>query len=159
MSSVLVRGISGVILLAVAVAGASAGAATKPSAFSNQSRPMTATVSILAMGSSSRQSFAGNQEVYLATVEVKGQKQFARVIDQYPGFGLPIRTSLLRDRTLFKMQVTREPECDVPGAKIFLTQGDAAIFDGSVRDSLRTHANDSVPCYKALHQTIEITKK
>ena len=120
---------------------------------------MKATVSILAMSSSSRQSFAGNQEIYLATVDVKGDRRFARVIDQYPGFGLPIRTSLLRDRTLFKMKVTREPECDVPGSQIFLTQGDSSIFDGSVRESLRTHANDAIPCYRALHQTIQVTKK
>ncbi|SEB61833.1 hypothetical protein [Terriglobus roseus] len=157
MRSVVIRGFGALILVAGSVA---VGRAAKPSPFTNQSKPMTATVSILAMSSSSRQSFAGNQEVYLATVEVKGGgREFARVIDQYPGFGLPIRTSLLRDRTLFKMKVTREPECDLSGAKIFLTQGDSAIFDGSVRDTLRTHANDAVPCYKALHETIEITKK
>jgi hypothetical protein len=155
MRSLLVGGIGALIL----VAGAAVGRAERPSPFTNQSKPMTATVSILAMSSSSRQSFAGNQEIYLATVDVKGERRLARVIDQYPGFGLPIRTSLLRDRAIFKMKVTREPECDVPGAKIFLNQGDSAIFDGSVRDSLRTHANDSVPCYKALHQTIEIAKK
>jgi hypothetical protein len=120
---------------------------------------MTATVSILAMSSSSRQSFAGNQEIYIATVEVKGHRELARLIDQYPGFGLPIRTSLLRDRTLFKMKVTREPECDLTGAQIFLTPRDSAVFDGSVRDSLQTHASDAIPCYKALHQTIEVTKK
>jgi hypothetical protein len=149
-------GVVGVTL----VASAAAVGASEPSAFSNQSKPRTATVQILAVSSSSRQSFAGNQEIYLATVEVKGkQQQFARLIDQYPGFGLPIRVSLLRDRTVFKMQVTREPECDVPAAQIFLTQGSSAIFDGSVRDTLRTSTTDSVPCYKTLHQTIAIAKK
>src|ERR1700712_2893157 len=106
-------------------------AATKPSAFGNQSKPLVATVRILAISSSSRQSFAGNEDIYLADVQVKGgDHRFARIIDQYPGFGLPIRLSLLRDRTEFTMQVTREPECDVPGAKVFLHSGDASIFDG-----------------------------
>jgi hypothetical protein len=155
MRAIWVCGISGLIL----AVGAATSRASKPSAFSNQSKPMTATVTVLALSSSSRQSFAGNQEVYLATVEVKGKREFARLIDQYPGFGLPIRTSLLRDRTLFKMKVTREPECDLPGAQIFLTQGDTAIYDASVRGSLQTHAADPVPCYRTLHQTIEISKK
>ncbi|AFL87155.1 hypothetical protein Terro_0828 [Terriglobus roseus DSM 18391] len=155
MRAIWICGIGGLIL----AAGAATSRASKPSAFSNQSKPMTATVTVLALSSSSRQSFAGNQEVYLATVDVKGTREFARVIDQYPGFGLPIRPSLLRERTPLKMKVTREPECDLPGSQIFLTQGDAAIFDGSVRDSLRTHASDAIPCYKTLHQTIEIAKK
>ena len=134
--------------------------AAKPSAFGNQSKPMKATVRILAISSSSRQSFAGNQDIYLADVRVKGGEQrFARVIDQYPGFGLPIRQSLLRDRTSFTMQVTREPECDVPGSKVFLHAGDDGIFDASVRDSLATHAADAIPCFRSVHQSIQIAKK
>jgi hypothetical protein len=139
---------------------AAAFAATKPSAFGNQSKPLKATVRILAISSSSRQSFAGNQDIYLADVQIKGgDHRFARVIDQYPGFGLPIRVSLMRDRTEFTMQVTREPECDVPGAKVFLRAGDASIFDGSVRDSLATHAADAIPCFRSVHQSIQIGKK
>jgi hypothetical protein len=135
-------------------------AATKPSAFGNQSKPMAATVRILAISSSSRQSFAGNEDIYLADVQVKGgDHRFARVIDQYPGFGLPIRLSLLRDRTEFAMQVTREPECDVPGSKVFLHAGDAGIFDGSVRDTLATHSADPIPCFRSVHQSIQLEKK
>ena len=134
--------------------------ASKPSAFGNQSKPLKATVRILAISSSSRQSFAGNQDIYLADVQVKGgEHRFARLIDQYPGFGLPIRQSLLRDRTSLVMQVTREPECDVPGAKVFLHAGDDGVFDGSVRDSLATHAADAIPCYRSVHQSIQIAKK
>ena len=149
-------------ILAFGFAGvAAAFAATKPSAFGNQSKPMPASVRILAISSSSRQSFAGNEDIYLADVQVKGgDHRFARLIDQYPGFGLPIRVSLLRDRTEFTMQVTREPECDVQGAKVFLHSGDAGIFDGSVRDSLATHAADAIPCFRSVHQSIKIgTKK
>ena len=134
--------------------------AIKPSAFGNQSKPLKATVRVLAISSSSRQSFAGNQDIYLADVQVRGgDHQFARVIDQYPGFGLPIRQSLMRDRTSFTMQVTREPECDVPGSKVFLHAGDTGIFDGSVRDSLATHAADAIPCFRSVHQSIQIAKK
>ena len=152
MRSIVIPG----MLLAVAAAGY----ASKPSAFGNQSKPMKATVRILAISSSSRQSFAGNQDIYLADVQVKGgDHRFARIIDQYPGFGLPIRQSLLRDRTSFTMEVTREPECDVPGSKVFLHAGDSGIFDGSVRDSLATHAADAIPCFRSVHQSIQIAKK
>ncbi len=134
--------------------------AAKPSAFGNQSKPMKATVRILAVSSSSRQNFAGNQEIYLADVQVKnGEHQFARLVDQYPGFGLPIQRSLLRDRTIFNMKVTREPECDVMGSQVFLRPGDASVYDGSVRESLTAHASAAIPCFKALHQTIQVSKQ
>jgi hypothetical protein len=148
------------LLAALGLSCIAAQCATKPSAFGNQSKPVSATVRILAISSSSRQSFAGNQDIYLADVQVKGgDHRFARIIDQYPGFGLPIRQSLLRDRTTFKMEVTREPECDVPGSKVFLHGGDSGIFDGSVRDSLASHAADTIPCFRSVHQSIEIAKK
>ena len=116
-------------------------------------------MTILALSSSSRQTFAGNQDVYLVDIEIKGEHQFVRLIDQYPGFGLPIRTSLIQNRTVFKLRVTREPECDVPGAQIYLRQGEAVIFNGSVRDSLASRQTEPVPCYRSLHQTITVAKK
>jgi hypothetical protein len=146
-------------LVAVLLVSSWAWAASKQSPFANQSKPLKATATILAISSSSRQTFAGNQEVFLADLEIKGEHQFVRLIDQYPGFGLPIRTSLMKDRTLFKMQVTREPECDIPGAEIPLRDGASTIFNGSVRDSLLSHRGDTVPCYKTLHQTISIAKR
>ena len=134
--------------------------ATRPSAFGNQSKPLKATVQILAISSSSRQSFAGNQDVYLADVELKdGSHRFARLIDQYPGFALPIRTSLLNNRTLLTLQVTREPECDVRGAQIYLAQSSSAIFNGSVRDSLGSRVDQVIPCFRTLHQTIRVPKQ
>ena len=134
--------------------------AVRPSAFGNQSKPLKASVQILAISSSSRQSFAGNQDVYLADVQLKdGSHRFARLVDQYPGFALPIRTSLLNDRTVFALQLTREPECDVRGAQIYLAQRNDAIFNGTVRDSLQSRADEVVPCFKTLHQTIRVPKQ
>jgi hypothetical protein len=144
----------------VAFLSTAAWASTKPSAFDNQSSPVVATVRILAMSSSSRQNFAGNEEVYLADVSTKGSEhQFVRLIDQYPGFGLPIRVSLLKEQTVFQMKVTREPECDEPGSSVYLRPGESTVFDGSVRDTLATHKADPIPCYKTLHQTIATAKK
>ncbi len=118
-----------------------------------------AEVTLLAVSSSSRQSFAGNQEIYLADLQTKqGDHQLVRLVDQYPGYGLPIRDSLLRDRTLFTMRVTREPECDLPGTQVFLAPTDQVVFSGSVRDSLQSRGTELVPCYKALHNTIRIAK-
>ncbi|WP_419805603.1 hypothetical protein [Terriglobus sp.] len=145
--------------IVMSLAAAMSSAAERPSPFMNQSRPEAAQVTLLAVSSSSHQSFAGNQEVYLADLQTKqGDHQFVRLIDQYPGYGLPIRDSLLRDRTLFTMRVTREPECDVPGTQIYLAPTDAVVFSGSARDSLQSRGTELVPCYKALHSTIRIAK-
>ncbi len=133
--------------------------AERPSAFTNQSRPKSAQATILAVSSSSRQSFAGNREIYLADLATKGgDHNFVRLVDQYPGYGLPIRDTLLRDHTLFTLKVTREPDCDLPGQQIALAPSEKVIFDGSVRDTLAHHATDLVPCYKTLHNTIRIAK-
>lgn len=114
---------------------------------------------MLAVSSSSRQSFAGNQEVYLADLRTKkGEHEFVRLIDQYPGYGLPIRDSLLRNRTLFTMRVTREPECDMPGTQVFLAPTDEVIFDGAIRNTLQGKGTNPIPCYRTLHSTIRIAK-
>lgn len=146
---------AGVVLCCAA---ASCALAAKPSPFTNQSKPLQAKVRILALSSASRQSFAGNQDVYLADVERAGEHQFVKLVDQYPGFGLPIRADLLKSQQLFRMKVTREPECDVPGADIFMGQGRSALYNASVTDTLATHAADPIPCYKTLHQTIKLAK-
>ncbi len=114
---------------------------------------------MLAVSTSSRQSFAGNREIYLADLQTgKGDHQFVRLVDQYPGYGLPIRDALLRDRTLFSMKVTREPDCDVPGAQIALAPTEKVVFNAAVRDTLAAHQADLVPCYKTLHNTIRVQK-
>lgn len=139
---------------------ASLTAAPRPTPFTNQSKPMKAQVRILAVSSSSHQSFAGNQDVYLADVSTKGSEhQFVKLVDQYPGFGLPIRQDLLHSQQTFDMQVTREPECDARAADVYLRPGDSVLYDGSVRDTLNTHAAEAIPCYKTLHQTIKLAKK
>ncbi len=148
------------IVAAVSIAAAAWASSNKRSAFGYESAPMPASVRILAVSSSSRQSFAGNRDVYLADVQVKkGEHHFARLIDQYPGFALPIRHDLLQDRTPLTMKVMREPECDEPGAKVFLPPGNAVVYDGGVRETLANHAADAIPCYKTLHQTIQIAKR
>lgn len=134
--------------------------AARPTPFTNQSKPMKAHVRILAVSSTSHQSFAGNQDVYLADVSTKAtEHQLVKLVDQYPGFGLPIRQDLLHNQQLFDMQVTREPECDAVATDIFLRPGDSVLYDASVRDTLTTHAADAIPCYKTLHQTIKLAKK
>ena len=138
---------------------ASLGSAERPSAFTNQSKPKSAHATMLAVSSSSRQSFAGNREIYLADLQTgKGDHEFVRLIDQYPGYGLPIRDSLLRDRTLFALKVTREPECDMPASQVALAPSERVIFNASVRDTLAARGTELVPCYKALHNTIRVQK-
>ena len=134
--------------------------AAQPTPFTNQSKPMKAQVRILAVSSSSHQSFAGNQDVYLADISTKGSEhQFVKLVDQYPGFGLPIRQDLLHNQQVFDMEVTREPECDASTTDIYLRPGDSVLYDASVRERLQTHAAEPIACYKTLHQTIKLAKK
>lgn len=147
------------IALVVALLPLHAGLAERPSAFTNQSRPRTVHVVFLAVSSSSRQSFAGNREVYLADLEDRGgEHHFVRLIDQYPGYGLPIRDSLLRDRTRFRMKATREPECDLPPSQVFLANSPDVTFNDAVRETLQNQTQP-IPCYKTLHQTITAENK
>jgi hypothetical protein len=126
--------------------------------FGDYAKAHKATVSILAVSTSTHQSWAGNQDVYLADISIKdGDHQLAKVVDQYEGYGYPIRPAVLRDRELLKMQIVRVTECDTLGSKIFLP-ADARVFDASTRDTLRSHAGDMIPCYRTLHKTIKIIK-
>lgn len=148
------------VALATLIALSHVAGAERPSPFTNQLKPHTVKVTLLAVSSSSRQSFAGNREIYLADLQRKdGEHEFVRLVDQYPGYGLPIRDSLLRDATLFRMSATREPECDVPGSEVFLAPVPNVVFNGAVRQTLQEHQGDLIPCYKALHSTIRIVKK
>ena len=147
------------VVMGISLVWSLSAVAEKPSAFTNQSRPKPARVTILAVSSSSRQNFAGNREVYLADLQLKnGNHEFVRLYDQYPGYGLPIRDTLLRNQMQLAMKVTREPDCDVPGSQIALATSKEVVFDASVRDTLAGHRNDLVPCYKALHNTIRLVK-
>ena len=152
-------GSGSVAVLALAMMSLHTGLAERPSAFTNQSKPHTVKVTFLAVSSSSRQSFAGNREIYLADLQRKdGDHEFVRIIDQYPGYGLPIRDSLLKNQTLFRMAATREPECDLPGNQVFLATSNKVVFNDSVRQTLLDHQTNLIPCYKTLHQTIQVSK-
>ena len=134
--------------------------AERPSPFTNQSKAEPARATMLAVSSSSRQSFAGNQEIYVAELQRRnGDRELVRLVDQYPGFGLGIRESLLRSRTLFSLRLTREPECDVVGSQVFLPSSDRAVFNPAVREALQARQADVVPCYRAIHGTIRIAKQ
>jgi len=135
--------------------------AQSKSVFGDYADAHPATVSILAVSTSTHQSWAGNQDVYLADITIKGGKEgehrFAKVVDQYEGYGYPIRPAVLKARELLKIQLTRVTECDTLGSKIYLPP-DARIFDVSTRDTLRAHADEMIPCYRTLHKTIKIIK-
>ena len=127
--------------------------------FGDYAKPHKATVSILAVSTSTHQSWAGNQDVYLADISLKdGEHQLAKVVDQYEGYGYPIRQRVLRDHSLLKIQLVRVTECDTLGSKIYLP-ADARIFDASAPDELRNHAADIIPCYRTMHKTIKLVKK
>lgn len=139
-------------------ASAFASAAQTGAVFADNAKPQNATVSILAQSSAMHNGYSGSQDIYLADVEIKGQHQFVRLMDIYEGFGYPIRHSLIASRTLFKMQVVRQTECDLRGDQLFLPP-DSRIYDASVTDTVRTHAADMIPCYRTVHKSIKLAKK
>jgi len=132
--------------------------AQSKSVFGDYADAHPATVSVLAVSTSTHQSWAGNQDVYLADISMKdGEHRFAKVVDQYEGYGYPIRPAVLKARELLKIQLVRVTECDTLGSKIYLP-ADARVFDASTRDTLRARADEMIPCYRTLHKTIKIVK-
>lgn len=126
--------------------------------FADNAKPQNALVSILAQSSAMHNGYSGSQDIYLADVEIKGEHHFVKLMDIYEGFGYPIRHSLIRNRTLFKMQVVRQTACDMRGDQLFLP-ADSMIYDASVTDTVRGHASDMIPCYRTVHKSIKMAKK
>jgi len=82
-------------------------------------KPKAVQVSILATSTSVHQNFAGSQEVYLASISSKRDAhQLAKLVDIYPSSELPIRRALLIEGHLFRMKLTRDPECDAAGSAL-----------------------------------------
>ena len=148
-------------LALVLLAASSTSLAEKHSPFIEDAKIHTVRVSILALSTHVHQIWAGNNEVYLADVTFgdKGDHQFVRLIDVYAGYSSPIRASLLQSRALFQMHVTRDTTCDTVANKIFLPATDTTIYDGSVRDTLKAHADDVIPCYHIEHRSIKVIEK
>jgi hypothetical protein len=136
-----------------------AAAAQTKNVFGDYAKPRKATVNILAVSTATHQSWAGNQDVYIADVSLKdGEHVLAKVVDLYEGYGYPIMPAVLRNRSLLKMQLVRQTACDTRGSDLYLPQG-SKIFDASVADQLRDHMGDMIPCYRTLHKTIKLAKK
>ena len=127
--------------------------------FNDNAKPQHATVSILAMSSQTHNGYSGSQDIYIADVSTKkNQHEFVKLVDIYEGYGYPIRPSVLTNRTLLKMDVVRQTGCDMRGSELFLAP-DAQIFDASTADTLRSKANDIIPCYRTVHKTIKMVKR
>ena len=126
--------------------------------FNDNAKPQHATVSILAISSQTHNGYSGSQDIYIADVTTKkGSHEFVKLVDIYEGYGYPIRHSLLTNRTVFKMDVVRQTGCDMRGSELFLPP-DAQIFDASTADTLRSKADDMIPCYRTVHKTIKMAK-
>jgi len=122
-------------------------------------RPQTAKVTIMALGISAHHGYAGNQEIYLADIQIKGKDHvIAKLVDTYPPTETPIRRSLLTERHLFQMTLVRNAECDTTGQHFFLSKDEANFFDAGTRDALKDHATESIPCFTVTHDATRLAK-
>lgn len=138
-----------VLLLAVSVTQVRASSVNP--VFDSPTQSVKANVDVLAISTVIRDS-SGNQDVYLATVRVKGQApQLARLIDTYPLSSKPIRRDVLRNRAALRMTLVRSPERDSSGQDVFLDADDRNIFDPDVRAELAKQPSGTIPCFTIVH--------
>jgi hypothetical protein len=111
------------------------------------------------LSSSRRAWFSANQEIYLADINIKGNAhQMVKLVHTYPSMALPIQRSVLEDRHLLRMKLTRNPECDATGQSFFLAPGDSNIFDASTRSVLNDQATGKIPCFNVVHDATRLAK-
>lgn len=146
-----------VLSLALVLLRASCGFAENP-VYDYAAKHQKAEVSVLAISSSIHQS-SGNQEIYLADIHLNGTAhQMAKLVDVYPPMDMPIQRSVLIDRHVLRVTLTRNPECDATGQSFFLALGDSNIFDASTRSALNQQASEKIPCYNVLHGATRLAK-
>jgi hypothetical protein len=146
------------LLLALPLMGATCSLAQNP-VFELAAKQQSAKVTIMAISVSVHHGYAGNREVYLADVELKGSShQLAKVVDSYAASGVPIRRSILAERHVLEMRLIRDAECDTTGRDFFLGADDANLFDGATRAALQEKASAILPCFTAVHDATRLAK-
>jgi hypothetical protein len=125
-----------------------------------EAKPLGARVTIMALSDSSHSAaYAGNQEVYLANIELKrGSHQLAKLVDTYPSAATPIRRAILTERSPLRMRLVRNEDCDTSGQSFFLGDDDANLFDASSRKVLEDNAAVRIPCFDVMHNATRLGK-
>jgi hypothetical protein len=123
-------------------------------------KPQSARVTIMALSASLHSAaYAGNQEVYLADIELKGgSHQLAKLIDAYPSAARPIRRAILAERYPLRMRLFRNEDCDTTGQSFFMGDDDANLFDASSRKVLKDNAAVTIPCFTVVHNATRLGK-
>jgi hypothetical protein len=139
------------------VGGASA--RTQNPVYTTPTIKQSATVTIMALSTSVHHGFAGNQEIYLADIELKGKgHQVAKLVDSYSPSGPQIRRSILIEHHPLRMTLVRDADCDTTGQRFFLGTDEANIFDAATRDALKDHATEPIPCFNVIHEATRLAK-
>lgn len=127
--------------------------------YSAHHKAQSAAVSVMALGSSVHHGFAGNRDVYLARIQIKGQDaQIAKLVDSYPSSDAPIRRSILIERRSLRMMLLRDEECDSPGKQFFLGNDESNIFDTASRDALKQASGENLTCFQIVHEATRLPK-
>jgi hypothetical protein len=121
--------------------------------YESTAKPLSARVTIMALSASLHSAaYAGNQEVYLADIELKGgSHQLAKLVDTYPPAARPVRRAILAERYPLRMQLFRNEDCDTTGQRFFLGDDDSNLFDVSSRKVLKENAAVTIPCFDVIH--------
>jgi hypothetical protein len=119
-------------------------------------------IRFLATTTSIRSSWAGNQDIYLATIQFQGrgdEAALARVIDEYPSYRVAIPSEVLASSSSTSFRLRRDRSCDVAYGlmSIRTAPGDAmAILPEpfSFRPALSEAVQpaDIIPCYRIVRR-------
>jgi hypothetical protein len=118
------------------------------------SKPEKIVVAILAVSTMTRHGWAGDEDIYLATlIDKDGQRRLIRLAD-WKGRGGPA-VAAMSAGAVYRLVATRTHWCDVTAAQFYLppSTGDRAQYF-----SVSSAADEPIPCYRDEHGSIRVMK-
>ena len=123
-------------------------------------KPFKAVVRIVALSSSARQNFAGNQDTYFAEIHTGKEYggRLVKLVDQYSDYDYPIRRSLLLAQRPLQMRLTRDESCDTRADYMHVSYELADTFDPSLPVRLEEQGTTLLPCFAVAHGATRLSK-
>ncbi len=123
-------------------------------------KPIRATIEILAISSSTRQGFAGNQDTYLALVKAKDDRNLLiKLVDRYRDADRGVRRSVLEEHRLLRVQLIREDACDTPASTFHISSRSGDVFNPSSASRLQTQPSRNLSCFVMEHERTQLASR